>query len=227
LWLADGREVLDQDFAFFVQQLGASEADRYARFSRPERQRQFVLGRMLLRLVTGHLTGVSPAAIKVDERSGSAPLLFFPDSISAPPLFSLSHSGDWIACAASLDSALGIDIERIDSERDVLTSSQAAFHVHEHAWILAQPEDKRHAAFYRLWSLREALYKLLSGTGAQMPPVLAEPARGMARQGQGWHGYTLPYPGMSLVVCSAQELEEVPVPQAVSLTRASWLAISS
>ena len=55
LWLLDGSRVTEDDVAFFVQQLGAGEANRYGRFKRKERKRQFLLGRMLLRFAVSRL----------------------------------------------------------------------------------------------------------------------------------------------------------------------------
>ena len=60
----------EDDTSFFVQQLGASEAHRYVRFKRRERQRQFLLARILLRLVVSSLAALPPDAIGIVERTG-------------------------------------------------------------------------------------------------------------------------------------------------------------
>ena len=82
LWLLDGSRVPEEDVAFFVQQLGASEARRYDGFKRRERKRQFLLGRMLLRFAVSRLMSLPPDVLGVVERIGNAPELVLPDSQS-------------------------------------------------------------------------------------------------------------------------------------------------
>ena len=107
LWLLDGSLVHENDIAFFVQQLGASEARRYIGFKRRERQRQFLLGRMLLRFAVSNLLSIPPDALGIVERTGNAPQLVLPDSQSLQPSFSLSHSRNWVACVVSSSGTLG------------------------------------------------------------------------------------------------------------------------
>ena len=57
LWLLNGNCVCDDALAFFVQRLSSSEANHYDSFLRRERQRQFLLGRTLLRFAVSNLTG--------------------------------------------------------------------------------------------------------------------------------------------------------------------------
>jgi 4'-phosphopantetheinyl transferase len=223
LWLVDEREVLDEDFAFFLQKLGPSETERYARFARPERRRQFVLGRILLRIAVSRLTGVPPAAIAVEEWPGAAPRLIFPSPPTTQPAFSLSHSGPWVACAASCETGLGLDIEVIDPQRDVLALSASAFHANEHAWLMTQPDAQRRAAFYDLWSIREALYKLLPDSEGHGLPVVASPEDGVLQSGTGWHCTTLSDAHRSLAVCSATSLPTKPVVETITLGKAVWL----
>ena len=153
------------DIAFFARQLGAGEAYRYACFKRRERKRQFLLGRILLRFAVSSLVSSSPDRVGIAERTGAAPQLVLPDYPSLQPRLSLSHSRDWVACVVSSSVGLGIDIEVKDPTRDVLSISQLVFHPNEYLWLCAQPEVARGAAFYSLWSTREALYKLMSSLG--------------------------------------------------------------
>src|SRR4029434_6017096 len=98
LWLLDGSRVAEDDLAFFVQQLGASEVHRYGRFKRRERKRQFLLGRMLLRFAVSSLLSLPPDTLGVVERDHNAPQLVFPDSHSLRASFSLSHCRQCVAC---------------------------------------------------------------------------------------------------------------------------------
>jgi 4'-phosphopantetheinyl transferase len=225
LWLLDGRHVPEEDVAFFVQQLGASEARRYGRFRRRERRRQFLLGRMLLRLAVSRLMSLPPDVLAVIERTGSAPELVLPGSRSLGGYFSLSHSRNWVACVVGSNVTLGVDIEVNDPSRDVLGISQLGFHPNEHRWLLSQVDSARLSAFYHLWCTREALYKLTSSLGRQVALSPLVKADGVfALEGPDWHRYTLPHSFLMVAVCSDRPLSTLHKVELPRLTRADWSA---
>ena len=207
-------EQREQQRALFLPRLGLSEAERYARFTRRQRQRQFLLGRILLRRAVGSLTGVAPDAISVMERPRNAPQLLLAGYVGATPSFSLSHSGCWIACAVSLDAMLGLDIEQIDPDRDIVAMSETAFDASERAWLGRQPDAERCTAFHHLWSLKEAHFKLSSGQNSepQRPngaTTFLDVDGRLAEHGDGWHRYSLPHADLSIVICSDRALRRV------------------
>jgi 4'-phosphopantetheinyl transferase len=226
LWLLDGSLVHEDDMAFFATQLGASEARRYGAFRRRERKRQFLLGRMLLRIAVSRLLSLPPETLGVVEREGNAPRLMLPDSQSAQPSFSLSHSGDWVACAVSSSVNLGVDIEFNDSTRNIFEVSHMAFHADECLWLLQQSEAARLSAFYRLWCTREALYKLMSALGRETVslPLVGGDGR-FASQGASWYDYTLAHFGLTIAVCSDQPLAAIRKIELTRLSRTDWLAL--
>jgi 4'-phosphopantetheinyl transferase len=224
LWLLDGSRVAEVDVAFFVQQLGESEARRYLCFKRKERQRQFLLARMLLRLAVAKLMMLPPDTLGVVERDSNAPQLVLPNEKCMQPAFSISHSRGWVACAVSSNASLGVDIEVESSARDIIGISQSAFHPSDHLWLLRQSETARLAAFYHLWCTREALYKLMSSLGSETglsPLVGANGA--FASQGPGWHRYTLPHSFLRVAVCSDRPLASIYKVELTRLARAEWL----
>lgn len=222
-WLLDGDLVREDDFAFFAQQLGASEARRYGRFSRRERQRQFLLGRVLLRFAISDLTGFPPNAIGVVERPDIAPRLILPEPERLPN-FSLSHSRNWIACVVSADAMVGVDIEVNDPSRDLVASSQLAFQPNDYLWFLRQSDAVRVSAFYQMWSTREALFKLESGLGRESAfgPLVGVDGK-ITSQGCGWYGYPLSHSDCTLLVCSDQPLLELRKIELTGFCRADWL----
>lgn len=155
-WLVDSHAIDADALASYASWLSESEQARFGGFVRPERRRQFIVGRALLRLALGRLLGRAPGTIVLHERAGLAPAL--PDSVDVG--FSISHSGRWVACAAGRDVALGLDIERIDPARDVMALAQQAFDASEVRALQAQAPGSRHAAFYRMWCAYEARIKL-------------------------------------------------------------------
>jgi 4'-phosphopantetheinyl transferase len=164
LWLADIDTVGETVLASYASWLGASERHRCERFVRAQRRRQFIVGRALLRLMLARLLGLAPADVALDERPGNAPVLV---GASSPAVgFSISHSGPWVACAASLESAVGLDIERIDAGRDILALAEQAFDPATAAAVRACTGEARVQAFYRHWCLYEAGIKLAQASAA-------------------------------------------------------------
>jgi 4'-phosphopantetheinyl transferase len=166
--------------------LSPGEEARYRRFVRVQRQRQFVIGRGLLRIALGRLLGVAPQEVQLEEQSGRAPRLAAPAARDGLPGFSISHSGRWVACAVSAQSGLGLDIEMKEAARDLAVLAQQAFDASALArWetLQALPHAQRMDGFYTLWSEQEARFKL-----------------GLA---SGGHCVVLPHPELSVVLCSA------------------------
>ena len=190
VWLVDARAVGNEELVSFHSLLSASEAARFQRFMRRQRQRQFLIGRVLLRIALGKLLNMATDTINFAERSGQAPQLILPDPALGMPGFSLSHSGDWVACAVSADTALGLDIEVIDPARDINALAGQAFDAGQAACLRKLDGPARLAAFYRMWSEQEARYKL----GACASPSCI----------------ALAHASLSIVLCSAQPFSAAP-----------------
>ena len=187
LWLAD-TSALDADwFATGLGWLNDAERLRHERFVRAERRRQFVAGRVLLRMALGELLGVAPHAVKLTERPGNAPALAFPER---PCLgLSISHSGQWVACAVSPDGPVGLDIERIDPARDVVAIAEQAFGSEEAGRLQFLDPAARADAFYRMWCRYEANIKL---------------------GGRGIHDIVHTFPGLALALSNMEALDVEP-----------------
>ena len=157
LLLVDTRPLVDDALAPFMQWLGAGESGRMQRFVRHGRRRQFLIGRVLARQALGLLLGADPRHLALEGAPDAKPFL----SGEHPFVdFSISHSGYWVACAASVVTRLGLDIESIDPARDVLSLAEHAFAEPEVAWLKARPDESRTRDFYHLWSASEARIKL-------------------------------------------------------------------
>jgi 4'-phosphopantetheinyl transferase len=192
IYLINIDTVPTDQFAGHVARLSATEQERYQRFMLPQRQRQFVAGRMLLRWSLAQLLAVPPDAIELTEQERRAPLLHLP-ALGTPPGFSISHSGNWVACACSAAAQLGLDIELLNSKRNLVSIAEHSFRQQDVAWLHAQTDTV--AAFYHLWSSKEARYKL-----TQRYQVDAVE-----------HCYAQPHPQLSMVLMSDRALAAPPV----------------
>ena len=209
LWLLDIDGMPDQDEADARRWLSPSEAVRFDKFIRRERRAQFLFGRMLLRHAVGIATGVSPSAIEVVEQPNASPRVILPGGRPLPG-FSLSHSQQWIACATGAGVHAGVDIEVIDPERNIEALASTAFHNEERAWLVRQDSGERITAFYRMWTLKEALVKLRS---AQRLPEVAAPLAGaegrLQSGGEGWFASFPPHAHLSICLCSTRPIEHI------------------
>jgi 4'-phosphopantetheinyl transferase len=199
LWLTDADVVPEEDLARYVGWLSPGEVARCQRFVRAQRRRQFVIGRVLLRMALAPLLGVAPKTVRLEEQAGCAPGLAAPVPPGAAPGFSIAHSGRWVACAVSAQTALGLDIELRDAGRDLPALAAQAFDAGEMLqWqrVMKLPEAQRVDGFYRLWSEKEARFKL-----------------GL----EGGYCVALPHPALSVVVCSALPLAPAPRIELISL----------
>jgi 4'-phosphopantetheinyl transferase len=194
VWVVDTAIIPGDHFEKYRGWLGADELRRYLRFVRPERQRQFILGRVLLRQSLGAVLSVPAREICLVERPGNAPSLAWPNCAKAG--FSISHSGNWVACAVSASTALGLDIERIDATRDIGALAAQAFDADQQAWLAARPASTRIRDFYWLWSRQEAIFKLHAQVGYET---------------------ALEHPAFAAVLCSAEVLAQVPQWQIAAL----------
>ncbi len=224
LYLTNADSVEEDDIEFFTGQLGGSEARRLGSFLRPQRRRQFLLGRMLLRFAVADLMGLPVDTIGVVERPGNAPALVLYETQHATPNFSLSHSGNWVACMVSCDVTLGLDIEVNDPGRDIDSISEMLFRPSEHRWLSTLPHAERVLSFYLLWCEREALHKLLCNLGRESgSPHLLGSQVDLDFEGFGWCRYRLPFRGLSVVAFTDRELLEIREKIPAQLTRRDWL----
>jgi len=199
IWLADADAMTDASLQRYLGWLTPGELARHGRFVREQRRRQFVAGRVLLRMALAPLLRVQPQQVLLEERNGQAPRLLTPAPGGAAPGFSISHSGRWVACAVG-EHALGLDIEVRDPARDLAALAKQAFDADEMArWQQMQrwDDEARVEGFYRLWSEKEARIKL-----------------GMA---VGGYCIAVPHEELSVVLCSAVQPAGVPEPVLVAL----------
>ena len=192
--LLDARTVDEAYLPTLLSWLSPQELARYRRFLRPQRQRQFLLGRALLRTLLGQALALPAASIVLEERPGQAPL-----APAGAPHFSLSHSGHWIACTLSEQIAVGLDIEVMDQERDLPALARQAFGDAVAEGLAAMAHAEQVASFYRRWSEYEARYKLGAAAGEAASCV------------------ALAHAELSIVLCSAVPLAQQPALLAAAL----------
>lgn len=135
---------------------------RLQRIASAKRRRELLAGRWLLQALSAHL-GLSPVVF--DGADGAAGVVVRTSAQSDLRLSaSVTHAGQWVACALGCENGVGIDLE-ILVERDFLALTEASFADAADAIGALAPEERK-VAFYQRWTRHEAAIKRGAGAGA-------------------------------------------------------------
>ena len=170
VWKASVVELTPREAAFSAL-LDQAERERGARFLHLGDRFRHVVSHGLLRTLAGHYLGRAPEALAFAEGTHGKPHLSGLDQ--GRLAFNLSHSGDAVLIAMARRGNVGVDVEcwneRLD-ERAVDRITESVFSPRECAALRRMPPDRRRAAFYAVWSRKEAFIK---ATGLGLSQVLA------------------------------------------------------
>ncbi|MGB9154107.1 MAG: 4'-phosphopantetheinyl transferase superfamily protein [Alphaproteobacteria bacterium] len=162
------------------------------------RRHDFLLTRSALRALLHYTTGVSAWHIRPD--SAGKPYATSLTGKSGPHI-SLSHTKGLVACAISQEAPIGIDVEYWRT-RDFTALANYAFSLQEREQVARDGKP----AFYRIWTLKEAMAK---ATGTGILATVKKEAYAVDTQVDGfketatWQLYcTMPTPNYSLAIAT-------------------------
>jgi 4'-phosphopantetheinyl transferase len=146
--------------------LDASERARADRFRIAADRGAYIAAHVLLRVMLSRHANIAPEEWRFRATESGRPEL---DPAQAPPdlRFSLSHTRGLAACAVGRCEALGIDAEAW-REPAPIDLAKRYFAAAEARLIADLAPEERSAAFYRLWTLKEAYLKA-TGEGLAAP----------------------------------------------------------
>jgi 4'-phosphopantetheinyl transferase len=181
--------------------LSQDERERAARFRFEVHRRRWVTARIALRQILALHAGASPASLRFHCDAYGKPALRPPhDGVH----FNLTHSGD-LGLLAIAPAPIGIDAECIDPRLDWDALTRRVASDDEREALRQCPVAEQRAAFFRLWTRKEAYIKG-RGLGLSLPlsaitvPVTALPGPGDIRveavwdDGQPWCLWDLEVP---------------------------------
>ena len=149
--------------------LSADEQAKADRFRRESDRRSSIAARGALRLLLSGYTGIPSSEIEFHYSETGKPALVpqascLPGSPSGSRLeaggavsFSVSHSGDWAVLAIGRDRSIGVDVEKIKRDMDVMHIAARYFMPEERALI--EKTADQHATFFQFWARKEAYVK--------------------------------------------------------------------
>jgi 4'-phosphopantetheinyl transferase len=144
-----------------MQQLGellsADEKERAERFRFQLDRERFLMARGILRIILSRYLNQKPQALRFTYNRFGKPAL---ESAGADALhFNLSHSDGLALYAVTRRRELGIDVERIRSERAHKQIAERFFSPHEVAALRGLPRSVQAQAFFNCWTRKEAYIK--------------------------------------------------------------------
>jgi 4'-phosphopantetheinyl transferase len=106
---------------------------------------------------------VAPRRLRVDRRCRACGAQHGKPRLPDHPELdvSVAHSGPHVMVALARGPRIGIDVERVRDDVDVVELARSAFSSGEAAGLAALPAGERAAAFYGLWTSKESIVKAL------------------------------------------------------------------
>jgi 4'-phosphopantetheinyl transferase len=144
--------------------LSSDERERAARFRFETDRARYVIARAGLRAVLSRYLDTSPETIRFSYSSTGKPALADPASNIC---FSVSHSHE-LGAIAVCRRPVGIDVEHLRSGVEMDNLAERFFSPHDCEVLRGVPPNDRMAAFFQIWTAKEALAKAV-GTGLSTP----------------------------------------------------------
>ena len=144
--------------AGFAETLSAAERHRADRFHFERDRDRFIAGRGFLRRVLGCYLRVGPRTIELEYGSHGKPSLGGRFATSGL-LFNLAHCEDLALLAVTRAGMIGVDVERVRTLADFDELAARFFSPRECARFRGLPPSERPAAFFKIWTRKEAWLK--------------------------------------------------------------------
>lgn len=138
-----------------LETLDEEERVRASRFRSAELREWFVAAHCFLRQALGHYRNISPSEIRFRFHSWGKPELADDSDIR----FNLSHTRDLAVVAVARGREVGVDVEGVRVNLDMLGLARRYFSPAEAQWVESAPPEERAEAFFTCWTGKEAYVK--------------------------------------------------------------------
>jgi len=172
----------------FAHSLAPDEKDRAKRFKFELHRNRYVAGRGALRTILAQYLKTNPGQLRFTYLENGKPALA-EEFTSAGIHFNLAHTGDLALIAVTGINLIGVDVEYVRPVKDVDHLVARFFSKREDELFQKVPTAEKPAAFFNLWTRKEALLKA-TGEGitrslslVEVSFLPGEPARLLAISG--------------------------------------------
>jgi 4'-phosphopantetheinyl transferase len=149
------------------QVLSPDEQERSNRFHFEPDRRRYLIGRGVLKILLGRRLETNPETLRFDYNAYGKPALAA-DLAHSRLQFNLSHSGELVLVAITLDRAIGVDVERIRTDVPAGQIAARFFSANEQSAFATCAASMQHDAFFACWTRKEAYLKA-RGDGLNLP----------------------------------------------------------
>lgn len=167
LWRIDINEFIPH--IRYFKKIVIREQARIDRYVFEREKNTFTITRALLRIILGRYTGLEPADIELTYNACGKPFLGANPG-TASLQFNLSHSHGMALIALTEKRRIGIDIEKIRPDIDVLSIHRRFHSQPEPAELKTSSSEDLRRRMFTWWTFREAFGKATgSGLGCPLP----------------------------------------------------------
>ncbi|WP_419849931.1 4'-phosphopantetheinyl transferase family protein [Candidatus Poriferisocius sp.] len=146
--------------------LDEEERSRWERFQSPTAQRRYVLCRAALRAILCRQIGCPNESLAFEAAKHGKPFALV-NGLPASVSFNVSHSGSHGLIAVAPRGRLGVDVEEREPRRNLENLIEGVFSPREKAELESLDGFQQLHAFFRFWTIKEALVKA-HGKGLSM-----------------------------------------------------------
>ena len=138
--------------------LAPDERVRAGRFRFDQDRRRYTVARGVLRSLLARYLDVEPAAVEFRYGAHGKPSLA--EAGGGRDLrFNLSHSHGWALHAFAIGREVGVDVERVRPDTDIMGVARHSFSPAEAEALSSLPPGQRREAFFDCWTRKEAFIK--------------------------------------------------------------------
>jgi len=134
--------------------LSYDERIRAGRFCFVEHANRYTVARANLRRILSRYTDLAPSLLQFQYTVNGKPFL-----ANASIRFNLSHSSDLALVAVTREREVGIDVERIRPDDDLLDAAEHYFAPVERIALRSLASEEQCFGFFRCWTRKEAYLK--------------------------------------------------------------------
>ena len=169
IWLCESDNIKEPVLlSRYKSWLTEEETTKMLRYRFEKHQHQYLITRALIRSLLSHYYPNTPPQDWQFEKNHwgkpNLPKEQNPDKLS----FNLSHTEGLIACAFTIEHALGVDVEDITRDGETIKIADRYFSPLEYRALTSLPEAKQNDRFFDLWTLKESYIKAC-GKGLAIP----------------------------------------------------------
>ena len=152
------------ELARVTHYLSGVEQERVNRLVSGRHQQEFMMAHLVLRKVLSRYYAQGPQELDIQKTSAGKPFLTHDHAVR----FNLTHSHGRALIAIAKDREVGIDLEKVRPEVDIVSLANRFLSSQDQAFIGGGDSKRRHERFLQVWVAREAVFKA-EGKGMTFP----------------------------------------------------------